>query len=73
MICGIKDQIMMGLLHVRSTSLSASHSRLLWLSSGAKVSAVGPVDAVVIGVHAAGGKVLADLCALLCWRLYCPG
>lgn len=51
----------------------ASHSRSLGLSSGAKVSLVGLLGAVAIGVVAARRVVLTDLCLPLRWRLYLPG
>lgn len=72
MICGLKDQMIMTLLHARSSLVSASHSRPPWSTSSAKVSVVGLLDAVAIGIVAAGGVVLADLCASFCWRLHCP-
>lgn len=44
----------------------------LGLSPGAKVSLVGLLETVAIGVEAAGRVVLADLCTPLSWRLCRP-
>ena len=52
--------------------VSPGHSRSLGLISGAKVSLVGLLKAVAVGVEAAGRVVLTGLRTPLRWRLYLP-
>lgn len=74
MICGKKPFISRWLSIWRTQSLvSKSPSQFPGLISGNKVSLVGLLRTVVVGVEAAGRVVLADLCTPLCWRFHQPG
>lgn len=52
--------------------VSTSRSWSLGCVSGAKVSLVGLLKAMAVGVEATGRVVLAGLCTPLGWRLYRP-